>query len=141
MGSQVKPNYQAYEEFPKRLIAIYSFTHSLIFSYRLIFHFEMIISFRKYVWIYEAQDEGIYDPTGLLHDHEGGTPVLTIIDGSPHTLAFIGSALDSPSINLGVDTVGQSGSRDDLYGLFGIDTQGIYAAALGVVDRQRRRRI
>ena len=102
------------------------------------FHRRIRVNEKKQI---NAQDEGIYDPTGLLHDHEVGTPVVTIIDGSPHTLAFIGSALDSPSINLGVDTFGQSGSRDDLYGLFGIDTQGIYAAALGVVDRQRRRRI
>jgi pyruvate dehydrogenase E1 component len=85
-------------------------------------------------------DIGLYDPTGLLEPHEVGSPVVTVIDGSPHTLAFIGSALDSPSINLGVDTFGQSGSRDDLYSLFGIDTDGIYAAALGVVDRERRRR-
>jgi pyruvate dehydrogenase E1 component len=87
-----------------------------------------------------GHDIGLYDPTGLLEPHEVGSPVVTVIDGSPHTLAFIGSALDSPSINLGVDTFGQSGSRDDLYSLFGIDTDGIYAAALGVVDRERRRR-
>jgi len=87
-----------------------------------------------------GQDIGLYDPTGLLEPHEVGSPVVTVIDGSPHTLAFIGSALDSPSINLGVDTFGQSGSRDDLYSLFGIDTDGIYAAALGVVERERRRR-
>jgi pyruvate dehydrogenase E1 component len=87
-----------------------------------------------------GEDLGLYDPTGLLAPHEIGSPVVTIIDGSPHTLAFIGSAMDAPSINLGVDTFGQSGSRDDLYSLFGIDTDGIYAAALGVVDRERRRR-
>ena len=53
-----------------------------------------------------GQDIGLYDPTGLLEPHEVGSPVVTVIDGSPHTLAFIGSALDSPSINLGVDTFG-----------------------------------
>ena len=89
----------------------------------------------------KGRDEGVYDPTGLLAPHEVGSPVVTVIDGSPHTLAFIGSALDSPSINLGVDTFGQSGTRQDLYSLFGIDTDGIYAAALGVVDRERRRRV
>ncbi|MCH7594844.1 MAG: pyruvate dehydrogenase, partial [Chloroflexi bacterium] len=87
-----------------------------------------------------GRDEGVYDPTGLLAPHEVGSPVVTVLDGSPHTLAYIGSALDSPSINLGVDTFGQSGTRNDLYSLFGIDTEGIYAAALGVVDRERRRR-
>ncbi|MDA1257417.1 MAG: pyruvate dehydrogenase, partial [Chloroflexi bacterium] len=87
-----------------------------------------------------GRDEGLYDPTGLLAPHEVGRPVVTVIDGSPHTLAYLGSALDSPSINLGVDSFGQSGTRQDLYSLFGIDTDSIYAAALGVVDRERRRR-
>ncbi|MDA1257917.1 MAG: transketolase, partial [Chloroflexi bacterium] len=87
-----------------------------------------------------GSDEGLYDPTGLLAPHEVGRPVVTVIDGSPHTLAYLGSALDSPSINLGVDSFGQSGTRQDLYSLFGIDTDSIYAAALGVVDRERRRR-
>jgi pyruvate dehydrogenase E1 component len=87
-----------------------------------------------------GMDDGPYDPTGLLRDGETGTPVVTAMDGHPHTMSFLGSALDCPSVNLGVDGFGQSGSRADLYRQFDIDARGIYAAALGLVDRERRRR-
>mgnify|MGYP001573681695 FL=1 len=83
---------------------------------------------------------GRFDPTGLLDAHEVGQPVVTVQDGHPHAMSFLGGALDCPSVNLGVDHFGQSGTRADLYRHFGIDAQGIYAAALGLVDRQRRRR-
>ena len=87
-----------------------------------------------------GRDEGVFDPTGLLAPGEVGRPVVTVIDGSPHVLAFLGAALDCPSVNLGVDAFGQSGTRQELYELFHIDAAGIYAAALGLVDRRRRRR-
>ena len=88
----------------------------------------------------QGTDDGPYDPTGLLKEGETGLPVVTAMDGHPHTMSFLGSALDCPSVNLGVDGFGQSGSRADLYRQFDIDARGIYAAALGLVDRQRRRR-
>ncbi len=81
-----------------------------------------------------------HDPTGLLAGHETGLPVVTVQDGHPHAMSFLGAALDCPSVNLGVDDYGQSGTRADLYRHFGIDAQGIHAAALGLVDRERRRR-
>ena len=49
-----------------------------------------------------GMDDGPYDPTGLLRDGETGTPVVTAMDGHPHTLSFLGSALDCPSNNLGI---------------------------------------
>ena len=85
-------------------------------------------------------DSGYWDPTGLLDEHEAGLPVISVIDGHPSAMAFLGSALDCPSVSLGVDTFGQSGSRTDLYRHFGIDAQGIFNASLGLVDRLRRRR-
>jgi len=87
-----------------------------------------------------GSDEGRWDPTGLLDDREIGQPVLTVIDGHPHSMSFLGAALDSPSTALGVTSYGQSGSRADLYRHFGIDAQGIYEAGLGLVDRLRRRK-
>jgi pyruvate dehydrogenase E1 component len=68
-----------------------------------------------------------------------GVPVVTVQDGHPHAMSFLGAALDCPSVNLGVDHFGESGARADLYRRFGIDAQGIYAAAMGLVDRVRRR--
>lgn len=87
-----------------------------------------------------GSDAGRWDPTGLLDDREIGQPVLTVIDGHPHSMSFLGAALDSPSTSLGVTSYGQSGSRADLYRHFGIDAQGIYEAGLGLVDRLRRRK-
>ena len=87
-----------------------------------------------------GRDDGAWDPTGLLDDREIGQPVLTVIDGHPHSMSFLGAALDSPSTSLGVTSYGQSGARADLYHHFGIDAQGIYEAGLGLVDRLRRRR-
>lgn len=87
-----------------------------------------------------GDDAGQWDPTGLLNDAETGMPVLSVIDGHPHSMSFLGAALDCPSSVLGVTTYGQSGSRVDLYRHFGLDSQGIYEAGLGLVDRSRRRR-
>jgi pyruvate dehydrogenase E1 component len=87
-----------------------------------------------------GRDAGRWDPTGLLDDSEIGQPVLSVIDGHPHSISFLGTALDSPSTALGVTSYGQSGSRTDLYRHYGIDAQGIYEAGLGLVDRVRRRR-
>ena len=87
-----------------------------------------------------GDDSGPWDPTGLLRDSEIGQPVLSVIDGHPHSMAFLGSALDCPSTVLGVTTYGQSGSREDLYRHFQLDAEGIFNAGLGLVDRWRRRK-
>lgn len=65
----------------------------------------------------------------LVTADEEGVPVVSVIDGHSHTLAFLGSALGVPQIALGVDDFGQSGGRADLYRHYGIDTAAIVAAA------------
>lgn len=84
-------------------------------------------------------DDGEWDPTGLLAPWEIGSPVLTVIDGHPQAISYLGAALDCPSANLGITSFGQSGSRSDLYRHLGIDARGIFEAGLGLVDRVRRR--
>lgn len=84
-----------------------------------------------------AQQPG-QDPTGILDASEAGRPVVTVIDGHPHSLGFLGSALGSHAINLGVDSFGQSGSRAELYRHFRIDAESIVGAAFTVLERQRR---
>ncbi len=86
-----------------------------------------------------GEDDAPWDPTGLLAEAEIGKPALSVIDGHPHSMAFLGAALDCPSSVLGVTTYGQSGSREDLYRHFSIDSQGIFEAGLGLVDRWRKR--
>ncbi len=65
----------------------------------------------------------------LVGPDEEDVPVVSVLDGHPHALAFIGSALGVTQIPLGVSDFGQSGSRDDLYRHYGIDPASIARAA------------
>ena len=56
-------------------------------------------------------------------------PVVTVVDGHPHSLAWIGSALKTLVIPVGVTEFGQSGSRDELYREYRIDRDSIMAAS------------
>jgi pyruvate dehydrogenase E1 component len=58
------------------------------------------------------------------------TPLVTVLDGHPHTLAFLATVNRVPHIGLGVARFGQSGSVEDLYRYNGIDTDAIIRAAL-----------
>jgi pyruvate dehydrogenase E1 component len=61
---------------------------------------------------------------------ERATPLVTVLDGHPHTLAFLATIHRVPSRNLGVTRFGQSGSLDEVYRHHGIDTDSIIRAAL-----------
>ncbi len=61
-------------------------------------------------------------------------PVVTVIDGHPHTLSFLGSINNTPITNLGVSEFGRSGDLDDLYEYFGIDVPTIVGAAFDLLD-------
>ena len=66
----------------------------------------------------------------LVGADEEGIPVVSVLDGHSHALAFIGSALGAPQLALGVDDFGQSGTRADLYRHYGIDAAAIARAAV-----------
>ncbi len=61
----------------------------------------------------------------LVTAEEEGVPVVSVLDGHSHALAFIGSALGVTQVPLGVDHFGQSGGRQDLYRHYGIDAPAI----------------
>ena len=65
----------------------------------------------------------------LVSADEEGVPVVSVLDGHSHALAFIGAALGVPQTALGVDDFGQSGTRADLYRHYGIDVAAIVRAA------------
>jgi pyruvate dehydrogenase E1 component len=65
----------------------------------------------------------------LVSADEEGVPVVSVLDGHSHALAFIGGALGVPQQALGVDDFGQSGTRADLYRHYGIDAAAIVSAA------------
>jgi pyruvate dehydrogenase E1 component len=60
-------------------------------------------------------------------------PLVTVLDGHPHTLAFLGTVNRVPATHLGVTRFGQSGDLDSVYRYHGIDTDSLVAAALDVV--------
>ena len=66
----------------------------------------------------------------LLEPEERGAPLVTILDGASHALAFLGSVFGQPTVPLGMDRFGQSGGRDALYQYAGIDAGHIVNAAL-----------
>ncbi|HEX8855259.1 MAG TPA: hypothetical protein VF752_06625 [Thermoleophilaceae bacterium] len=60
-------------------------------------------------------------------------PLVTIVDGHPHTLAFLAGVHGVPIASLGVRDFGQSGDVDDLYEHYGIDAETIVGAALDLL--------
>jgi pyruvate dehydrogenase E1 component len=57
-------------------------------------------------------------------------PIVTVLDGHPHTLAFLAGVHGAPIACLGVSQFGQSGDISDLYRHHGIDAETIVGAAL-----------
>ena len=58
------------------------------------------------------------------------TPLVTVLDGHPHTLSFLATVNRVPHVALGVAQFGQSGALEDLYRYNGIDADSIVRAAL-----------
>ena len=71
----------------------------------------------------------------LVSADEEGVPVVSVLDGHSHALAFLGGALGVPQLPLGVDHFGQSGSRGDLYRHYGVDAAAIARAAHSLLAR------
>lgn len=70
----------------------------------------------------------------LVAPDERGVPIVTVIDGSSHALAWLGSALGTRCVPLGVDEFGQTGSQRELYAEYGIDAESVTTAALVALE-------
>jgi pyruvate dehydrogenase E1 component len=68
--------------------------------------------------------------TSLLLPAERTAPLVTVLDGASHALAFLGAVFGQRTVPLGMDRFGQSGARADLYNYAGIDAGHIVNAAL-----------
>ena len=64
----------------------------------------------------------------LLDQAPKGQPLVTVIDGHPAALAWLGSVDGRQVIPLGIDSFGQCGDLPTLYAEYGIDTAAISAA-------------
>ncbi|WP_409464134.1 transketolase-like TK C-terminal-containing protein [Amycolatopsis sp. GA6-003] len=65
---------------------------------------------------------------------ERSAPMVTVLDGHPHTLAFLANVHRVRAAHLGVTRFGQSGDLESVYRHHGIDTDSIIQAALDVAD-------
>jgi len=63
----------------------------------------------------------------------GGPPVVTVLDGHPSALAWVGAMLGVRGEALGVTGFGQWGTPADLYREFGIDAEAISLASFRVL--------
>jgi pyruvate dehydrogenase E1 component len=59
-------------------------------------------------------------------------PLVTVLDGHPHALAFLATINRVPTSALGVIRFGQSGSLEEVYRHHGIDADSIIRAALNL---------
>lgn len=65
---------------------------------------------------------------------ERAAPMVTVLDGHPHTLAFLAGINGVPARNLGVTHFGQVGDVQDVYRYHRIDTESVVAAALDLTS-------
>jgi pyruvate dehydrogenase E1 component len=71
----------------------------------------------------EPQVERLLRPLGR------GGRLITVLDGSPPALSWLGGVLGQRVHALGVDRFGQTGDLPDLYREYGIDADSIFRAA------------
>jgi pyruvate dehydrogenase E1 component len=57
-----------------------------------------------------------------------GAGLVTVTDGSPGSLSWIGAVDGRHVVPLGTDRFGQTGDLPDLYRLYGLDADAIIAA-------------
>ncbi len=76
-----------------------------------------------------------HDPAILdrLLPAERAAPLVTVLDGDPHALAFLGAVNGVPLTPLGVTRFGQSGDLPDVYRHHEIDAETVVGAALDLL--------
>jgi pyruvate dehydrogenase E1 component len=77
-------------------------------------------------------------PGALRAAFPEAAPVVTVHDGASHAMAWLGSALGTPCVPLGVDAFGQSGTVHELYELHDLLPGSIVNAALAALSLGRR---
>jgi len=83
--------------------------------------------------VYRTWQDSLRRGTRSVHT-KGDAPIVTVIDGHPAALAWVGSMAGVRCHPLGVTEYGQSGTPSDLYREYGIDSDAICAAAFALLD-------
>ncbi len=76
---------------------------------------------------------GEYSILEELFPSDRRSPIVSVMDGHPHALSFLGSIQAVPMACLGVTDFGQSGDIESLYEHYGIDAENIVGAALDMI--------
>jgi len=85
-------------------------------------------------WVESLRARPMYGPglrahiEHLLRPLAPDATLVTVLDGAPETLSWLGSVCGHRVVPLGVDRFGQSGDIDSLYETYRIDTSAILAA-------------
>jgi pyruvate dehydrogenase E1 component len=69
-----------------------------------------------------------------LFPADRAAPMVTVLDGHPHTLAFLAGVNRVPAAHLGVSSFGQSGDLASVLRHHRIDADSIVGATLDLVD-------
>jgi pyruvate dehydrogenase E1 component len=75
-------------------------------------------------------DDAILDE---LLPRDRAAPIVTVLDGDPHALAFLATVNEVPLTPLGVTRFGQSGDLADVYRHHEIDAESVVGAALDLL--------
>ena len=78
--------------------------------------------------------DGTVEVLGRLFPPDRAAPIVSVVDGHPHSLAFLGAIRRQAQTPLGVRDFGQSGTLEDLYEVYGLDTETILGSALDLVE-------
>ena len=94
--------------------------------------------------LYRTYQDGVRSAVGgnatepfmsdVIPPKERTAPIVTVADAHPHSLAWLGGALGTKTIPLGVTEFGQSGDRSELYREYGIDVDSIIAACFTALE-------
>ncbi|GAB49141.1 transketolase-like TK C-terminal-containing protein [Mobilicoccus pelagius] len=79
-----------------------------------------------------ARAGGIVD---VLFPEERRAPLVTVLDGHPHTLTFLAGVRGDRIASLGVSMFGQSSGMEDAHRLHAIDAESVVRAAYDLVGR------
>lgn len=74
------------------------------------------------------------DILDVLFPTDRKAPMVTVLDGHPHTLSFLSGSYGTQMTCLGVSDFGQVGDVSDLYRHFGIDANTIVGAVWDLLD-------
>lgn len=93
-----------------------------------------------------AREQGLHHVTShietLLAELPRDAAIITMCDGHPEALSWIGGVMGHRVRALGVEHFGQSGSISELYAHYGLDVNSVLAAAEGLLGgRIRYRRL